>query len=102
MYASNFWISVAYSRDLDFKASMLAVSNRCSITNLGVAIVALDFFGRLILARVNIGLGRRHILSSLLRDCGVADRLNDLLALTQHTLRQHTIDSCRRRYGVTE
>ena len=30
------------------------------------------------------------------------DRLNDLLALTQHTLRQHTIDSCRRRFGVIE
>lgn len=86
MYASNFWIDVAHSRDLDFKASMLAVSNRCSITNLSVAIVALDFFGRLILARVNIGSGRRHILSSLLRDCGY-DRLNDLLALTQHTFR---------------
>jgi hypothetical protein len=40
----------------------------------------------LILARVNIGSGRRHILSSLLRDCGY-DRLNDLLALTQHTFR---------------
>jgi hypothetical protein len=29
MYASNFWIGVAYSRDLDFKACMLAASDRC-------------------------------------------------------------------------